>query len=425
MAEYETSRPRKKMKPDFFKTIQVLVGSEKSCFVVYKDTITRRSPFFDAACKKHWNQSEDAKPIELPDDDPEIFTDYLQTLYGDKVQAEDADEDHGFLALAKAYILADKLGDLQSANLIIDKITIHRRTTSAIPGVQSIVTAFERASESSPLRRLLVNIYIDVSDPEYKFMEDEQLPHSFLIAFFKQYKNLKTKLSGFYGSASQVFEFQRTVEVLVGEDSERFVVHAELFCQRSGYFRSLCSANWKEEQKPIGITLPDPSTFNDYLKCVYHGCFYSEDKIKRQDVFLRLAQIHVLATWLRDLETANTAVDEIIRYSNREELLPLSKTIKLVMKSTVDDSPLQRLMVDLYVHEADPEAFEDDCEEMPNTFLVAVGKEFRKKVCENEQAIVGDIFELVGNGQKCRYHQHDASCPQCEGSEGVSDDDSD
>ena len=213
------------------------------------------------------------------------------------------------------------------------------------------------------------------------------------------------------------------MEVLVGEDSERFVVHTELFCQRSEYFRSLCSTNRKEEQKPIGLSTY-PSTFNDYLKCVYHGCFYAEDKLKRQDVFLRLGQIHMLATRLRDLEAANTAVDEIIRYSNREEVLPLSKTIKLVMKLTEDDSPLRRLIVDFYVHEADPEAFQDDCEEMPNVFLVAVGKEFRKKVCENQQAIVGDIFELVGDGQKCRYHLHDASCPQCEDSEGGSDNDS-
>ena len=121
-------------------------------------------------------------------------------------------------------------------------------------------------------------------------------------------------------------------------------------------------------------------------------CFYSEDKIKRQDVFLRLAKIHILATRLRDLETANTAVDEIIRYSNHEEVLPLSKTIKIVMQSTADDPPLRRLMVDFYVHEADPEAFDDDTEEMPNAFLVAVGKEFRKKVCENQQALLGTFL---------------------------------
>ncbi|KAK3711482.1 hypothetical protein LTR37_009661 [Vermiconidia calcicola] len=190
MAGDETSKPREKRKYEFSEHLQVVVGSEKKHFIVHKDVITCRSPFFAAASAERWNNSGDVKPIELPDEDPKIFSTYLQWLYHAEVVVEDKPNNE-FSELIKAYIMADKFGDLTCANAIADEIIRSGIIHNCIPTVSDIHTAFEDTPDGSPLRKLLVDFWMFEADDEAFSTRSEFLPYTFLATFFRRHNEVQ------------------------------------------------------------------------------------------------------------------------------------------------------------------------------------------------------------------------------------------
>lgn len=69
---------------DFSSTFDILVGQlpgNVQRFTVHTDVLTRRSRFFAAARKHEWIAGEEAKPVDLSDEDPEVFQTYLNCVY--------------------------------------------------------------------------------------------------------------------------------------------------------------------------------------------------------------------------------------------------------------------------------------------------------------------------------------------------------
>lgn len=102
------------------------MGPKEQCFMVHKNIICRRSRFFEAACAKKWTKPD--KKIRLPEDEPDAFAVYLECVYNQPqiVENEDQQDDEvtsaEWAVLFRTYILADKYGDLPSANNMIDRI---------------------------------------------------------------------------------------------------------------------------------------------------------------------------------------------------------------------------------------------------------------------------------------------------------------
>lgn len=63
-----------------------------------------------------WNPGND--PIDLPEDDPEIFENYLRYVYSTSIGQVPNGDVH--FNMIRTHILADKHGDLEAANSIID-----------------------------------------------------------------------------------------------------------------------------------------------------------------------------------------------------------------------------------------------------------------------------------------------------------------
>ena len=135
---------------------------------------------------------------------------------------------------------------------------------------------------------------------------------------------------------------------------------------------------------------------------------------------------HILADKLGDTPTANTVIDAIIEHSDEWNMIP--DAAEVVAGSTAPQSPLRRLFVDYYIHEASMESMEQLLS------LKTVSKEFTCEVLREKYRLVeldnpdeskkiSDIFVLDFTGShKCRYHQHDESHPRCsEDSDGSSD----
>jgi len=168
-------------------------------FTVYADVLIPRSSFFKAARKPEWTDATKATCLE--DEEPTVFTRYLncvyfgvQTLNLDGDAPEDDREPHSpeedlqprpdafdraeekhtagskiaeeygnyhvyvqqcFIALAEVYFLADRLQDLETANLIIDQIIRFAASRRVLPWVQVANLVYESTVHGNPLRKLL------------------------------------------------------------------------------------------------------------------------------------------------------------------------------------------------------------------------------------------------------------------------------
>lgn len=183
---------------NYFDDVQVLVGPEKKRFMVYKEEICSRSSFFQARCSGRWNKpTGEPKPIDLTDEEPSTFNLYLRVLYSGKVEFDDIEEplpgEEGIpqhsrerCRMAKAYILADKLQDLKSCNILIDAFD-YADTCSTYPlavGVISFIV--NNTGTTSPLRDLTINYFCRIA--EYisirELCECDSIPKEFICEVF-------------------------------------------------------------------------------------------------------------------------------------------------------------------------------------------------------------------------------------------------
>lgn len=158
--------------------VRVLVGREQQEFMVHQNEICARSGFFKAACSQQLANPDDTRTVELPGEEICIFDLYLSCLYknladvGDTAQSiagEHVGENFAGLRtehrLVKSYLLADKLGDVFSANIFIDKLVQHYTSNNYICSAQSAALVANSLASESPLRQLMVDMLSDTTYP--------------------------------------------------------------------------------------------------------------------------------------------------------------------------------------------------------------------------------------------------------------------
>lgn len=177
-------------------TVHVGEGDGKKDYPVAKGPLCRRSKFVRSATSDTWTirlgKASKAKEVDLEDDDPEAFETYLQCVMGNSVVVKDLDVTHptriqsddGFMRLISAYILADKLGDPESMNLVIDRLAQYSLAVRRIPNIDAVTCAYESTVKGSPLRLILVDLYHVGFDRERTRERDiEGMPNEFLVQY--------------------------------------------------------------------------------------------------------------------------------------------------------------------------------------------------------------------------------------------------
>lgn len=104
-----------------------------------------------------------AKPAVLADDDPAVFVDYARCVYFNKTLERPAyygnEESGGHLVRqVKLWLLADKLDDPMTANLVTDNIVGYSLETSLAPNPKAVNFAYNSTDYDSPLRKALRDI---------------------------------------------------------------------------------------------------------------------------------------------------------------------------------------------------------------------------------------------------------------------------
>ena len=101
--------------------------------------------------------------------------------------------DQFYNTLINLYLLADKLQDTTTANMVMDKIEQFYDYERVHPGSLPVLTAYQSTVEGSPLRRLLRDIWLyDTNRNSINRFQENEFPNEFLHDVLQLYMSIKT-----------------------------------------------------------------------------------------------------------------------------------------------------------------------------------------------------------------------------------------
>lgn len=144
-------------------------------------------------------------------------------------------------------------------------------------------------------------------------------------------------------------EWGEFIEVLVGADECKFIVHTHIL-RRVPFFRGCLDAPMKESQEGV-VRLPeaDADAFRQVVHWLYHGRLgyemkaVAEKKVACLREMSTMIRTYLLAQmWLLE-ELQNTAIDNIGR--GFAHVSPGQSALEIVCGETTDDNPLRRMVM--------------------------------------------------------------------------------
>lgn len=177
--------------------------------------------------------------VELPDEKPGTFHDYLKCLkYGPdmvKVKVEKGKEGgmDVFSGLVEIWVLAEKIEDLRTANEVVDEIQRRHGISGRFPGAQSVNVAFAETTTYSPLRRLLEDYFVLEAGPaDYEALRAEGVTGEFWFALSNKMRGLVEQVG--WGLATFKDSFAKRVEQRPRCDYHLFDSRGCASCGRMG-----------------------------------------------------------------------------------------------------------------------------------------------------------------------------------------------
>ena len=162
------------------KFINVAVGPDSRIYDVNKALICNRSEFFLGACSRDWRAAGEP-PIDMTDVDELDFESYISVMMlntGDALLARDGMKPE--LGFMRVWVLADFLGDRETANLLIDAYIDQHDAEETIPGRSDVEYAGASQVKSSPLYRLMIDYYVQCEEPDLVNFLDPGVDGEFL-----------------------------------------------------------------------------------------------------------------------------------------------------------------------------------------------------------------------------------------------------
>ncbi|KAJ5921156.1 hypothetical protein N7466_009482 [Penicillium verhagenii] len=160
--------------------IQIDVGESKTPFDVHLELLCTCSPYFESQFQKRFEEAIPESFIHFPDDDPQVFAQVIMWMYRGS-GALQVLENKKLDFLARLWILAEKLQmtDLENWMMAICHQRV-KETPANFVGKETVSYIYAHALPESPLRRLVVDIWVRTATPEYFQKEKEGLPRQFL-----------------------------------------------------------------------------------------------------------------------------------------------------------------------------------------------------------------------------------------------------
>lgn len=140
--------------------ISIKVGPENTTFGIHRGLLCHHSSYFDRALNGGFKEAVEGEVI-LADEDPTIFTRFNEWLYTGAILLGkiETERDIPYPVLVKLYIFAEKRGVVRLQNRVTDFIIRKNKISQSFPN-SCIRFAWTNTADSSPLHRLLVDLYV-------------------------------------------------------------------------------------------------------------------------------------------------------------------------------------------------------------------------------------------------------------------------
>lgn len=154
-------------------TIEAGEGANMKTFYVHTHLICAHAVFFRIACNGKWKEGLESL-VRLPTDDPKIVGLYLKWLYTFDLPKPKLKESVVWENLVDLYVLGEKFQDHTLKNIIVNVFIMGRRYASGCRWLSYAHTRLsEDAAENTPLRRLVVDLFVYWSVKGSNFEEEK------------------------------------------------------------------------------------------------------------------------------------------------------------------------------------------------------------------------------------------------------------
>lgn len=212
------------------------------------------------------------------------------------------------------------------------------------------------------------------------------------------------------------------MDVLVGEDEVKFVLHQAIVCTTSLFFRAICNGKWKESEERL-LRLPevDPEMFSIYLGFLYNRKVDMREErsadMKSLKTVTGEALIHLhdraihayaLGEMVQDAAFRNAVVDEMRFVWTQPGQVGHQRSIQTLCATVSHRSKLMRYFVDRWaVADYSDCSFRDFYKHLPTNFVLELA------CVHTEERDMHVADRRVSARDRCFYHDHESEADKC------------
>jgi hypothetical protein len=191
-------RSGKKARLDFSSILEVHVGDE-GCFLVPVNRITQRSKVLRGHYLQQAVDGDEIPIIDLPKEDRFLFDIYLQVVYQNEVvlplHVDEARDPHWVIrALIRTYMLAERLEDMTSCNILVDGLIEFCSRHELVFNSEDWKLIFHGKYKGLVLRKLAVDFCVIATQPDFLKTQMRQMPSELAIGCVAKFADLRHEM---------------------------------------------------------------------------------------------------------------------------------------------------------------------------------------------------------------------------------------
>lgn len=188
----------KKARLDFNDILEIRVG-EEGCFLVPVDRITQRSKVLRGHYLQQAADGDEIPIVDLSKEDRFLFDIYLQVVYQNEVilplHVDEAKDPHWIIrAIIRAYMLAGRMEDMTSCNIIVDGLIEFCSRHELVLDSEDWKLIFQGGYEGPVLRKLAVDFCVLATQPDFLKTQMRRMPTAMAIDCVARFADLRHEM---------------------------------------------------------------------------------------------------------------------------------------------------------------------------------------------------------------------------------------
>ena len=211
--------------------------------------------------------------------------------------------------------------------------------------------------------------------------------------------------------------------VIVGQEEKEFMVHENVICGASEFFKVACSRPWKEStERKVRLPEQPSDSFTMFLHWLYNGELelWEDGEIEQtteaitggevqyvDPAMARAIKCFILGDVLRSAKFCNSIIDATMRVLRDAKVLPPPNILRMYWSMLPQKSTMSRLLVDEMAARANENVLALAADRLPADFILQLalaGARDRRLRLEERKPHYR---------WKCFYHEHGDEKDRC------------